>query len=274
MGNTKCKQCTASVFENEEEEETWFEWMESQRDNTDERCISPRTRPLPVQPLAFQADVIDKPRTKKSKASFYSFSEGNVVERLSGRMSNEPTSHRDVENNNLARMTNEEFVDKEESLPSQIFPDFPAGEVNVSLKYEKVTSRLKVRIIKARNLCCKAVEGKRQDKCGVSCSELYLIASLLNGQTLLQSFRTSKKKGSSDILFYENYAFDLTSLRLNELTLRLTAMHCCKHVINVDHVIGRVDTDDKSSEASFGCHWLEVITFSGRNVNRWHTLWS
>lgn len=120
MGNTKCKQCTASVFENEEEEETWFEWMESQRDNTDERCISPRTRPLPVQPLAFQADVIDKPRTKKSKASFYSFSEGNVVERLSGRMSNEPTSHRDVENNNLARMTNEEFVDKEESLPSQV----------------------------------------------------------------------------------------------------------------------------------------------------------
>lgn len=40
----------------------------------------------------------------------------------------------------------------------------------MSLKYEKVTSRLKVRIIKARNLCCKAVEGKRQDKCGVSCS--------------------------------------------------------------------------------------------------------
>ena len=25
-------------------------------------------------------------------------------------------------------------------------------------------------IVKARNLCCKAREGKKQDKCGVSCS--------------------------------------------------------------------------------------------------------
>ena len=52
----------------------------------------------------------------------------------------------------------------------QIFPDFPAGEVNVSLTYEKSTSRLKVHVVKARNLCCKALEGKKQDRCGVSCS--------------------------------------------------------------------------------------------------------
>ena len=40
----------------------------------------------------------------------------------------------------------------------------------MSLAYEKSTSRLKVHIVKARNLCCKALEGKKQDRCGVSCS--------------------------------------------------------------------------------------------------------
>ena len=106
-----------------------------------------------------------------------------------------------------------------------------------------------------------------------SFADLYLILSLMSGQKILQSFRTSKKKGNSDILFYENYSFDLTSLHLFELSLRLTAMHCCKHVINTDHVIGYVDTDDNSNETSFGSHWLEVITCSGRKINRWHTLW-
>ena len=103
--------------------------------------------------------------------------------------------------------------------------------------------------------------------------DLYITVYLMRGQRILQSYRTSKKKGSSDILFYENYSFDLSSLDLNELTLRLTAMHCCKHVINTDHVIGQVDTDDRTSKTSFGCHWLEVITSSRRSVNKWHTFW-
>ena len=97
--------------------------------------------------------------------------------------------------------------------------------------------------------------------------------SLLDGQKQLQSHRTSKKKGSTDVLFYENFALDLTSLDLRKLTLRLTAMHCCKFVINVDHVIGHVDTDDKSCDTSLGSHWVEVITCPGKNLNRWHTLW-
>lgn len=103
--------------------------------------------------------------------------------------------------------------------------------------------------------------------------DLYITVYVMRGQRILQSYRTSKKKGSSDILFYENYSFDLSSLDLNELTLRLVAMHCCKHVINADHVIGQVDTDDRTSETSFGCHWLEVITSSRKSVNKWHTFW-
>jgi len=40
----------------------------------------------------------------------------------------------------------------------------------VSLSFDKATSRMKVHIVKARNLCCKAREGKKQDRCGISCS--------------------------------------------------------------------------------------------------------
>ena len=40
----------------------------------------------------------------------------------------------------------------------------------MSLSFDKATSRMKVHIVKARNLCCKAREGKKQDRCGISCS--------------------------------------------------------------------------------------------------------
>lgn len=104
-------------------------------------------------------------------------------------------------------------------------------------------------------------------------SDLYINVSLFSGEKQLQSHRTSKKKGSTDVLFYENYALDLSSLELRQLTLRLTAMHCCKYVINADHVIGHVDTRDSSGESSFGAQWVEVITCPGQTINRWHTLW-
>lgn len=40
----------------------------------------------------------------------------------------------------------------------------------MSLSFDKATSRMKVHIVKARNLCCKAREGRKQDRCGISCS--------------------------------------------------------------------------------------------------------
>lgn len=277
MGNQKCKQHTTSVFENEEDEEAWFEWMESTEERN-QKSVSPRTHPMPVQPLAFQADVIERSKKTRSKPALYFFSDQNVLKGLhlasaenDHRISDEP-AFRNV-NNNSPRKKEQALEVEKETTSSREFPDFPAGEVNVSLSFDKGTSRLKVNIVKARNLCCKAREGKKHDRCGVSCSDLYINVSLMRGQNPLQSYRTSQKKGSTDILFYENFSFDLTSLHLNELTLRLTAMHCCKHVINTDHTIGHVDTDDNSSETSFGRHWLEAITCSRRNVNRWHTLW-
>ena len=50
----------------------------------------------------------------------------------------------------------------------------------MSLSFDKATSRMKVHVVKARNLCCKAREGKRQDRCGVSCSgDLILLSKTL-----------------------------------------------------------------------------------------------
>lgn len=274
MGNNNCKQCTTSVFENEEDEETWFEWIESRKEaSSNQNIISPKARPWPVQPLAFQADTINRQKKSRSKPALNLFTEGTALKGLHlANSEDDRPSLQSVADNNNSPWKNR-LRGEEESIYSQLFPDFPAGEVNISLKYEKSSNRLKVCIVKARNLCCKAPDEKKQDRCGVSCSDLYLILSLMSGQKILQSFRTSKKKGNSDILFYENYSFDLTSLHLFELSLRLTAMHCCKHVINTDHVIGYVDTDDNLNETSFGSHWLEVITCSGRKINRWHTLW-
>ena len=61
----------------------------------------------------------------------------------------------------------------------------------MSLSFDKATSRMKVHIVKARNLCCKAREGKRQDRCGVSCSgDLILLLVLKRPYITLEEFKT------------------------------------------------------------------------------------
>ena len=130
MGNNNCKQCTSSVFKNEEDEETWFEWMESRSEyeGRNQKSITPRTQPMPVQPFAFQADVIDKWKSKRPKPLLYFFNdrsvhkERNLVNPGNDRTLDEfePASRRDLENNNSAA-TNQDVVFKEDSaVTSQV----------------------------------------------------------------------------------------------------------------------------------------------------------
>lgn len=128
MGNNKCKQCT-SVFENDEEEESWFEWMElrSEVEARNQKSIAPRTQPMPVQPLAFPADVIDKSKGKRSKSLLYFFNDGNVhkernlVNSENDRSLDEPASRRDLENNNSPTITQEVLFEKDLAITSQVF---------------------------------------------------------------------------------------------------------------------------------------------------------
>ncbi|XP_020629966.1 uncharacterized protein LOC110067035 isoform X1 [Orbicella faveolata] len=180
MGN---KQGTTSVFRDEEDEETWFEWMETtgHRKNQKQLTISPKTEMLPVQPTSFQADAINRPRNTKQKISGADKAlKGLHLESFENASVSADKSIRGdgTENNNLPRIKGSVVENDLGTLAGQVFPKFPAGEVNVSLSFDKATSRMKVHIVKARNLCCKAREGKRQDRCGVSCSGdliLYLL---------------------------------------------------------------------------------------------------
>lgn len=127
MGNNKCKQCT-SVFENDEEEETWFEWMElrSEVEERNQKSIAPRTQPMPVQPLAFQADVIGKSKGKRSKSLLYFFNDGNVhkernlVNSENDRSLDQPASRRDLENNNSTTMTQDVLFEEDSPITSQV----------------------------------------------------------------------------------------------------------------------------------------------------------
>lgn len=68
MGN---KHGTTSVFRDEEDEETWFEWMATtgHRKNQKQLTISPKTEILPFQPTRFQADSNNRPKNTKQKIS-------------------------------------------------------------------------------------------------------------------------------------------------------------------------------------------------------------
>lgn len=103
MGNKHCT--TSSVFEDEEDEETWFEWMETtgDRGNQKQLTISPRTELLAVQPMAFQGSVTNNPKTTKQKF----FNKSNALKGLHlANSENDNTSvdsrsfRGDVKNNN------------------------------------------------------------------------------------------------------------------------------------------------------------------------------
>lgn len=112
MGN---KQCTTSVFQDEEEEETWFEWMETtaNRKNQKQLAISPKTQPLPVQPANFQADVTNRARNIKHRIP----GEDKTLKRLhlarseNARLSVDSSIRGDLKENNNLPIIKEDLLD-------------------------------------------------------------------------------------------------------------------------------------------------------------------
>ena len=122
MGN---KQCTTSVFQDEEDEETWFEWMETtaNRRNQKQLAISPKTQPLPVQPAVFQADVTNRGRNTKYRIP----SEDKTLKGLhlarseKARLSVDSPCRGDLkENNNLPRIKEEVFTTDLDLVAGQV----------------------------------------------------------------------------------------------------------------------------------------------------------
>ena len=122
MGN---KPGTTSVFRDEEDEETWFEWMQTtrHRKNQKQLTISPKTEILPVQPTSFQADGINKLRNTKQKIS-------GVDKALKGLhlescendsiSANKSIGSDGTENNNLRRIKGNDVENDLETLAAQV----------------------------------------------------------------------------------------------------------------------------------------------------------
>ena len=113
MGNSNCKECTSSVFQDEEEEENWFEWMEATEDQNNKlQLVSPKTEVLAVQPELFRVDVHDKFRSlpSRGKSSFTFVTERRNLGRVTlpsaddeGVIASKISEY--GENNNLAKTT-------------------------------------------------------------------------------------------------------------------------------------------------------------------------
>ena len=122
MGN---KHCTTSVFRDEEDEETWFEWMATtgHRKNQKQLTISPKTEILPVQPTSFQADANYRPKNTKQKISGADkvFKGLHLVGSQNASISADKSLRGEgAENNNLPR-TKENVVENDlETLAEQV----------------------------------------------------------------------------------------------------------------------------------------------------------
>ena len=122
MGN---KQGTTSVFRDEEDEETWFEWMETtgHRKNQKQLTISPKTEILPVQPTGFQADANNRPRNTKQKISGLDKAlKGLHLESCENDSISDNKSIRSdgTENNNLPRIKGNVVENDLEALAGQV----------------------------------------------------------------------------------------------------------------------------------------------------------
>ena len=126
MGN---KQGTTSVFRDEEDEETWFEWMETtgHHKNQKQLTISPKTEILPVQPTGFpQADTINRPRNTKQKISGVDKAlKGLYLESSENdNISDSKSVRRDsTGNNNLLRIKGNIVENDLETLAGQVSED-------------------------------------------------------------------------------------------------------------------------------------------------------
>ena len=123
MGN---KQSTTSVFQDEEEEETWFEWMETTGDRRNQKqlSISPKTELLTVQPATFQTDVTNKSRNTKRKIPSEDRTLKGVRPAASSKnasLSADPSFRGELkENNNLPRIKENVWMNDLEMLAGQV----------------------------------------------------------------------------------------------------------------------------------------------------------
>lgn len=132
MGN---KQSTTSVFQDEEDEETWFEWMETTGDRGNQKRlpISPSSDLLAVhavQPISFPTGVTDRARNTKQKY----FGKGKALRGLhlasseNDNISVDSPFRGDAKNNNNLLKVKE---DQEEEL------DMVVGQVSVVREREQ-----------------------------------------------------------------------------------------------------------------------------------------
>ncbi|XP_001633552.2 uncharacterized protein LOC5513261 isoform X1 [Nematostella vectensis] len=300
MGNRNSNTNNANSMafaEDEEEEENWAGWMEG-NSRIDRKFLPayPGTQILPVQPIyradsdamLLQAATSSTTRThesklksKRAKALRY-YTKGRTTSNGLTRgddFSDSEEENGDVfhenENNNMlqSNVSFHERREDEDICEEQLGPrGFPTGRVYVSLSYDAVTQRLKVTLLKAKNLSCKRTEGK--DKCGINCSDSFVKFTLLKGEKEVKSHESAIKKGYSEVLYYENHAFDIEITGLQTLSLIITAVHCCKpHLIHHNHEIGRVVIPaDLNNESVVESQLMEALTHPGQVIYEWHTI--
>jgi hypothetical protein len=98
---------------------------------------------------------------------------------------------------------------------------------------------------------------------------------LLEGERVSETHTTAIKKGYSDVLYYENFAFSTNNLNLRALSLEITAKHSNKqHFIKHSHDIGKVLLQGQmNDDIMIDSHLVEAIVHPGHTLYKWHTLW-
>ncbi|XP_031562686.1 uncharacterized protein LOC116298396 [Actinia tenebrosa] len=287
MGNKNCTAWNSILFPENEEEERLNEWLKSTTSSPMTWEYTPSFPSgadiLPVQPV-YKPDVRElrfrheneKDKLRKDRDSRGKGSENDVEEVGNGQtLMNGSDTNRNF--TKLEKKENTKTHDERETDTSRKQNPkrrFPTGRVYISISHDPITRRIKVAVIKAKNLSCKQIGPK--DNCGINCAASYMDVSLYEGDQVWQSFTTAIKKGYSQVLYYENFAFDTNNLNLREVSLVITARHSHKqHFIKHSHDIGKIILQAQmNDDTMIDSHLVEAVVKPGITLYKWHTLWS
>lgn len=104
-----------------------------------------------------------------------------------------------------------------------------------------------------------------------------MTVSLVEGSHVIDCYTTAVKTGSSDVLYYENFAFHLNELNLRGLSVIITAKHtrCKQSFLKHTHDIGIVVLNGLLvDEEMIDSHLVDVTMNPGCTLYRWHALWT
>ncbi|XP_013401578.1 synaptotagmin-15 [Lingula anatina] len=138
------------------------------------------------------------------------------------------------------------------------------GDLNVSLTYVPNLERIKIVVLRARNLCKLDLDPE---------TGVYVKVQHMVGRKLIKSKKTVAQRGTCDPVYNESYSFAVPGRALDSSNFQFTVMCTAPSRFSQDIEYGRVVVGSfMFAHGEDLLHWQEMIAQPRSAVAKWHAL--